>query len=574
MRIPSTFIDDLLARIDIVDVVGKYVPIKKGGKDYSGCCPFHKEKTPSFTVSQPKQFYYCFGCGASGNAVGFMMAHEHLSFVEAIETLAQQAGLDIPYEKSSISPERQQQQRNLYDLLGNVAKFYQSRLKNEKIAIEYLKGRGLTGEICKQYGIGYAPDAWDALLKQFPQDVKGLRQTGMLVQKDDSSRYYDRFRGRIMFPIRDKRGRVIAFGGRVLKNEQPKYLNSPETTLFHKGGEVYGLYEVLRSNTKPTQLVVVEGYMDVVALAQHGVNNAVASLGTALSAQNLSKLFNIVPEIILCFDGDRAGRSAALRAVDNSLSILTDGKQLKLLFLPEGEDPDSLVRKEGREKFLERMSQSLNLSSMIIEHLLDQVDVSSVDGRARLIELSKQYLNKISSKIYQTLMLEELARYTRLDVQRLHNMLLQDEPVQKQAQSSQQKSLCEHAIMLLLKQPVLVSLFEAGKDFLALKDVKAGLLATLVENLKNRGPLNVGQILGIWQDESEAKILATLAAQPCILTEEEIEEELKDTVSQLHKQLREVDIGGLLAKARKQGLTGLTDAEREQIRDYLAQSGN
>ncbi len=574
MRIPSTFIDDLLARIDIIDVVQNHVPLKKSGKDYSGCCPFHKEKTPSFTVSQAKQFYYCFGCGASGNAVGFLMAHDHLSFVETVETLAQQAGIEIPYEQSPQHQQKKQVQKSLYDLLGNVSKFYQHRLKIDKSAVDYLKARGLTGEICKMYGVGYAPDAWDALLTQFPQDTKGLRQTGMLVQKENSERHYDRFRGRIMFPIRDKRGRVIAFGGRVIKDEQPKYLNSPETTLFHKGGEVYGLYEVLRQNTKPTQLVVVEGYMDVIALAQHGVTNAVASLGTALAAQNLSKLFNIVPEVVLCFDGDNAGRSAALRAVDNSLPILTDGKQLKLLFLPDGEDPDSLIRKEGKENFSKRISQSLNLSSMIMEHLLDQVDVSSVDGRARLVELAKQYLNKISSKIYQTLMLEELARYTRLDVQRLHNMLLQSENVVKPVRSSQQKSLCEHAIMLLLKKPVLVSLFEVGKDFLALKDVKAGLLVSLVQQLKNKEPLNVGQILGIWQDESEAKMLAALAAQPCILSEEEIEEELKDTVCQLVKQLREVDIGGLLAKARKQGLTGLSEAEREQIRDYLAQSDN
>lgn len=570
MKIPSDFIDDLLARIDIIDVIDKRVPIKKSGKDYSGCCPFHKEKTPSFTVSQPKQFYYCFGCGASGNAIGFLMAHEHLSFVEAVETLAQQAGVEIPYEQSL---HKNQASKSLYDLLENVAKFYQNRLKGDKQAIDYLKSRGLTGEICKAYGVGFAADSWDSLLKQFPQDTQALRQTGMLVQKDDSNRFYDRFRGRIMFPIRDKRGRVIAFGGRILGQGQAKYLNSPETTLFHKGGEVYGLYEVLRSNTKLTQLIVVEGYMDVIALAQHGVQNSVASLGTALTAQSLTKLFNIVPEVVLCFDGDNAGRSAALRAVNNSLPILTEGKQLKLLFLPQGEDPDSLIRKEGREVFSKRISQSVNLSSMIMEHLLDQVDISSVDGRVRLAELAKPYLNKISSKVYQALLLEELARYTRLDAQRLHNMLLVDESVTTTAQGSQQKSLCEHAIMLLLKQPALVSLFEAGKDFLALKDVKAELLMSLVQCLRNHGALNVGQILGIWQDESEAKMLAALAAQPCILTEEEIEEELKDTICQFVKQLREVDMGGLLAKARKQGLTGLSDAEREQIRGFLTESG-
>lgn len=569
-RIPQSFIDDLLNRVDIVDVVNKAVPLKKSGKDYSACCPFHQEKSPSFTVSRPKQFYYCFGCGASGNAIGFLMANERLSFVEAVESLATFAGLEIPYEQHVVHQAKAS--RNLYDLMDEVARFYQQQLKRSPQAIDYLKKRGLTGQICKDYGVGFVPNQWDALLKQFPHAVKELKQTGMLIEKDNH-KHYDRFRDRIMFPIRDKRGRVIAFGGRVLGDGQPKYLNSPETQLFHKGSEVYGLYEAIKAQNKLSSVIVVEGYMDVIALAQHGVHNAVATLGTALTQTNLSKLLNLVPVVVLCFDGDRAGRSAALRALENILPILDDGKQVKFMFLPDGEDPDSLIRKIGKEEFLKKFAQATNLSSMIIEHLLDQVDSSSLDGRARLAELAKPYLNKLTSEVYRNLLMDELARYTRLDAQRLKQMLAAAPASQRKHAAKRKLSLVERTISMLLKQGELVKYIKAPRDFLALNDVQAPLLVAVAEFFERQGPVSMGRLLSQWQDNDQAKCLAELAALESVLTEEETEEEFKDTISQLLKHAREADMQGLLAKARKLGLAGLSMEERDVIRDFLTESG-
>lgn len=571
-RIPQTFIDELLHRTDIVEVIGKRVPLQKSAREFSACCPFHNEKTPSFTVSPKKQFYYCFGCGASGNALGFLMAHEHLPFMEAVEVLAAQAGLTVPVTQQD---QRPRAEANLYEIMGEVAHFYQQQLKVAPHAITYLKERGLTGEICKAYGVGYAPSGWDGLLKKFPQHKAALLQTGMLINKDDD-RAYDRFRDRIMFPIHDKRGRVIAFGGRVIGQGQPKYLNSPETVLFHKGSEAYGLYEVLQHNTNISRLLVVEGYMDVIALAQFGIHIAVATLGTAFTEQSLSKLFNIVPEIVLCFDGDRAGRSAAMRAIENSLPILSDGRQLKLMFLPDGEDPDSLVRKEGEKKFTERLAQSTNLSSMLIEHLLNQVDLSSVDGRARLIELARPYVNKLRSEVYATLFVQELARYSRIDEPRLRKMLDTNETavtkVKAKVKQAGQLSLSQRAISMLLQQPLLVRYVQSPRDFLALNDPYAALLVALAGCLLEHGAMSVGQVLSLWTNEQEAKLLAQLAAAPTMLKEEETEEEFKGIMSQLDKQLREASMSSLLTKARTLGLTGLTTQERDAIRYFLTGS--
>jgi DNA primase len=571
-RIPQTFIDELLHKTDIVEVIGKRVPLQKSGRELAACCPFHNEKSPSFTVSPKKQFYYCFGCGASGNAVGFLMAHEHLPFIEAIEVLAAQAGMSVPVTQTE---QRARPEANLYEIMGEVAHFYQQELKRSLPAVEYLKRRGLTGEICKKFGVGYAPSGWDGLLRKFPQHKAALLQTGMLINKDDD-RAYDRFRDRIMFPIHDKRGRVIAFGGRIIGEGQPKYLNSPETVLFHKGSEAYGLYEVLQHNTHISRLLVVEGYMDVIALAQFGVNNAVATLGTAFTQQSLSKLFNIVPEIVLCFDGDRAGRSAALRAIENSLPILSEGRQLKLLFLPDGEDPDTLIRKEGEKKFTQRLAQSINLSSMLIEHLLNQVDLSSVDGRARLVELARPYVNSLQSEVYATLFLQELARYSRIDEPRLRRML-EVSPNAGMQSTVQRKpvgrlSLSERAISMLLQQPSLIRYVVEPREFLALNDPYCALLVAVASCYKVHGEMSMGQVLSLWTNEQEAKVLAQLAAAPSMLTEEETEEEFKGVISQLDKQLREASMSSLLTKARTLGLTGLTTQERDAILLFLTES--
>lgn len=567
-RIPQTFIDTLLSRIDIIEIVNQTVPLKKSGKDYSACCPFHHEKSPSFTVSQPKQFYYCFGCGASGNAIGFLMNKQHLSFMEAVESLATVAGLEVPQEPGHKSTP--QPSANFYDVLENVSKVYQNELKRSDRAITYLKNRGLTGEICKTYRVGFVPNGWDLLIKSMPESIDALNQTGMLVTKEEGKQY-DRFRDRIMFPIRDKRGRVIAFGGRVLDQGQPKYLNSPETVLFHKGSAVYGIYEALQADPKLNTLLVVEGYMDVIALAQHGITNVVATLGTALTQNNVSKLFQLVDTVILCFDGDRAGKSAAVRAIDNILSMIVDSKQIKFMFLPDSEDPDSLIRKEGKENFSKRIAQANSLSSMLIEHLLMDVDISSIDGRAQLADKARPYLNKLESELYKDLLLEELARHIRMDAKAVKKLIIQS-VVPEPPRKKRQFSLLDKAIVMLLQQPAFVNWVTTPEMFEALPDKQAGLLSKLATCFKVNGPLSMGQLLGLWQDKDEASLLANLAAAPAMLTQEETEEEFKGIMNQLLKQVREVAISGLLARAKKLGLAGLTDDERNQIREFLTET--
>jgi len=361
-RIPQQFIDDLLNRVDIVEIIDSRVPLKKKGKEYSACCPFHNEKTPSFTVSQNKQFYHCFGCKANGSAIGFLMEYEHLSFPDAIEELARSQGIDVPYEGGQRpDPEAKKAQTDLYDLMQEADQFYQKQLRQHALseqAVNYLKERGLSGEVAKIFGIGFAPDGWDNLLKALgttPEHEKALVTAGMLIQKDNG-KCYDRFRDRIMFPIRDRRGRCIAFGGRILPKEQPndkdaKYLNSPETPLFHKGRELYGLYEARQALRDIPRLMVVEGYMDVVALAQFEVRYAVATLGTATTPDHLQRLFQLTSEVVFCFDGDRAGKEAAWRALQTCLPEMRDGRETRFMFLPDGEDPDSYIRKIGKEAF-------------------------------------------------------------------------------------------------------------------------------------------------------------------------------------------------------------------------------
>lgn len=424
-RIPQTFIDDLLARTDIVDVVDGRVKLKKTGRNYSACCPFHKEKTPSFTVSPDKQFYYCFGCGASGNAVGFVMDFDHLDFPAAVDQLAGTLGMEVPKEQSN-SRQPRQDHSALYDLMTKASSFYEEQLKTAPSAptvIEYLKGRGLDGQTCKRFGIGFAPPGWDNLqnlLAENQEKEDQLVKTGMLVENEETKRRYDRFRDRVMFPIRDSRGRIIAFGGRVLGDAKPKYLNSPESPIFHKGRELYGLYEAKKHNRSLERLLVVEGYMDVVALAQLGISNAVATLGTATTMDHMQRLFKIVPEVVFCFDGDDAGRRAAWRALESTLPHMQDGKQARFLFLPQGEDPDSMVRQEGSEQFLDRIkSQALSLDTFLFRELEDGLDLHTMDGRARLTKLAQPYLGKLPEGIFKQLILQKLSELTGLDASRI-----------------------------------------------------------------------------------------------------------------------------------------------------------
>ncbi|CAM3995258.1 MULTISPECIES: DNA primase [Pseudomonadaceae] len=420
--IPQSFIDDLLNRTDIVDVVSSRIQLKKTGKNYSACCPFHKEKTPSFTVSPDKQFYYCFGCGAGGNALGFVMDHDQLEFPQAIEELAKRAGMDVPREESGRGHKpRQPVDSPLYPLLNAAAEHYRQALKSHpqrKYAVDYLKGRGLSGEIARDFGIGFAPPGWDNLLKQLGADAlqqKVMIDAGLLIENAENGRRYDRFRDRIMFPIRDSRGRVIAFGGRVLGDDKPKYLNSPETPVFHKGQELYGLYEARKHNRDLDEIMVVEGYMDVIALAQQGLRNAVATLGTATSEEHLKRLFRIVPSVLFCFDGDAAGRNAAWRALESTLSSLQDGRRARFLFLPEGEDPDTLVRAEGTDAFRARINQHAQpLADYFFQQLCEEADPRSLEGKAHLVTLAAPLIDKIPGNNLRALMRQRLSEITGL----------------------------------------------------------------------------------------------------------------------------------------------------------------
>ncbi|WP_161865951.1 DNA primase [Pseudomonas yangonensis] len=420
--IPQSFIDDLLNRTDIVDVVSSRIQLKKTGKNYSACCPFHKEKTPSFTVSPDKQFYYCFGCGAGGNALGFVMDHDQLEFPQAIEELAKRAGMDVPREESGRGrTPRQPVDSPLYPLLNAAAEHYRQALKSHpqrKYAVDYLKGRGLTGEIARDFGIGFAPPGWDNLLKQLGADAlqqKVMIDAGLLIENAENGRRYDRFRDRIMFPIRDSRGRVIAFGGRVLGDDKPKYLNSPETPVFHKGQELYGLYEARKHNRDLDEIMVVEGYMDVIALAQQGLRNAVATLGTATSEEHLKRLFRIVPSVLFCFDGDAAGRNAAWRALESTLPSLQDGRRARFLFLPEGEDPDTLVRAEGTDAFRARINQHAQpLADYFFQQLCEEADPRSLEGKAHLVTLAAPLIDKIPGNNLRALMRQRLSEITGL----------------------------------------------------------------------------------------------------------------------------------------------------------------
>lgn len=420
--IPQSFIDDLLNRTDILDVVSSRIQLKKTGKNYSACCPFHKEKTPSFTVSPDKQFYYCFGCGAGGNALGFIMDHDQLDFVQAVEELAKRAGMDVPHEEGRRGNKpRQPVDSPLYPLLASAAEFYRQALKSHparKAAVEYLKGRGLTGEIARDFGLGFAPPGWDNLLKNLGGDnlqLKAMLDAGLLVENPDSGKRYDRFRDRVIFPIRDSRGRVIAFGGRVLGDDKPKYLNSPETAVFHKGQELYGLYEARKNNRDLDEIMVVEGYMDVIALAQQGIRNAVATLGTATSEEHIKRLFRIVPNILFCFDGDQAGRNAAWRALESALPNLQDGRKVRFLFLPEGEDPDSLVRAEGPDAFRARfVQQAQPLADYFFQQLTQEADPSTLEGKAHLATLAGPLLEKIPGNTLRLLMRQRLGEITGL----------------------------------------------------------------------------------------------------------------------------------------------------------------
>ncbi len=500
-KIPTQFIDQLLNRVDIVDVIGRRVPLKKAGRDFQARCPFHDEKTPSFTVSPNKQFYHCFGCGAHGSAIGFLMDYDNLSFVEAVEELAQQAGLEVPREDGHASgPDF----RPLYELVSASARFYQQQLKGHEQAsqaVSYLKSRGVSGQIAATYGMGYAPPGWDNLSQSLGQDRKTcdlLLKCGML--NDSDGRIYDRFRNRIMFPIRDPRGRTIGFGGRVLGDDKPKYLNSPETPIFHKGRELYGLYEARQANSKIHRLLVVEGYMDVVALAQHGILNAVATLGTATTPEHLELIFRTCPEVVFCFDGDRAGRDAAWKALVTSLPSLRDGREVRFLFLPEGEDPDTQVRKEGQAAFEQRIDQAMPLSEFLFQQLTAQVHMESIDGRAKLAELARPHLEKLPKGVFREMMFQRLEELVGLKGRHLDTQPSRLQPAKSQPGKTTQQhptaTPVRSAIVLLLDHPHIHEVArEVPEDWRDWDNPGIRILKHLLEIIQRQPTLNKAALM-------------------------------------------------------------------------------
>ncbi|MBO9491150.1 DNA primase [Endozoicomonas sp. G2_1] len=563
--IPRQFIDDLLSRTDIVELVDSKVPLKKAGKNYQACCPFHTEKSPSFTVSQDKQFYHCFGCGAHGNAISFLMEYDRLDFVDAIEELASLNNLEVPREQKHQSPaeqrkqmQAQQQRKDDYELMLQASRFFQQQLKvadDKQTAIDYLKGRGLTGEVVKRFGIGYISDRWDGLMSVLGNNRQASQQLvdlGMAIQ-GDKSRPYDRFRGRIMFPIRDKRGRVIGFGGRVLGDEKPKYLNSPETRIYHKGQELYGLYEAKQANKNLERIVVVEGYMDVVALAQHGVDYAVASLGTSTTSEQLQTLFRTVKEVICCYDGDNAGRDAAWRAMENALPLIRDGYSLKFVFLPDGEDPDSLVREQGQQAFENILDTATPLSEFLFNHLLGQADSHNLEGRAKLIDSFQPYLAKLPDSILKDGIINQLANNFGTGGEQLRQKLQQTPSKTEQAKAANNPTKVTPvrlAIALVLSYPNVVSALPNEPILQHLELPGIPLLNTLIELCQQKPDINSAQLLEYFRGSQEGQQLSKLMCWQHNVLAENAENTFLDTVEKLLSQFIEQRTEALLQKAR------------------------
>ena len=552
-QIPREFIQQLLDRVEIVDLIDGRVPLrKKTGSNYFACCPFHNEKSPSFSVSQTKQFYYCFGCGAHGNAIDFLMQYDHQAFPEAIETLAKQVGMEIPRESRSEKPV--QNHSSLYELLEQITHFYQTQLRQHPQAIDYLKNRGLSGEIAKQFGLGYAAPGWDHVLQNFgksPQLKTQLLDAGMLIKKDDGG-FYDRFRERIMFPIHDRRGRIIGFGGRILDKGEPKYLNSPETPVFQKGHELYGLHQALKANRELKRALIVEGYMDVIALFQNDITYAVATLGTATTANHLQRLYRYTSDIIFCFDGDNAGRTAAWRALLVTLPVMKDGVQLRFMFLPDREDPDSMVRKEGKAAFEQRMQNALTISDYFFQTLTTQADINSTDGRARYVKLATDHLNQLPESIFKQLMFEELAKRTRTTVERLKPTSQSTAP-KPALQKARSPSALRLALALLVQQPQLAQSLTESLPKMEMPGFD--LLLLLIDIISQNPGLNTGTIREYFRGKPEEQTIGKLSQLEHMIPLEGIENEFLGAIKLLKKTANEQIIENLLAHAAQQGLT-------------------
>lgn len=569
-RISRSFIDHLLTRVDIVELIDARVKLKKQGRNFSACCPFHNEKSPSFSVSREKQFYHCFGCGVSGNAVSFLMEHDNLDFVETIEELANLTGLTIEYDENAASgsasktENRSAHKRDLYTLLSQISNFYQAQLRTAKgkVAVEYLKNRGLNGAIAKRFAIGFISDEWDQVLRQFGSDEaarQALMDTGMLSQNEQGRRY-DRFRGRIMFPIRDKSGRVLGFGGRVLSNQTPKYLNSPQTSIYHKGRELYGLYEVLQQHRDPEKILVVEGYMDVVALAQFDIDYAVAALGTSTTAEQVQHLFRQTSNVICCYDGDRAGKEAAWRAMEQALPHLCDGRQLKFVFLPDGEDPDTIVRKEGRAAFEARLTQALSLNEFLFSTLSKQVDLTSFAGKTKFVSLTMPLIEKMPHGALREHVEHELSE--RIGFRYAHEIkkLVTQTPTQSAPQNiSIKQTPMRTALALLLQHPQ----FAEHLPPLAHLPIDNMALFNRIIELWHKNPqITTGQLLECWRGTPSENIIIKLASWDLHLTEETAFNVFLDALDKILARSIQQQIDNLQQKDRN---GGLNSNERSQL---------
>jgi DNA primase len=584
-RIPQPFIDEIVARSDIVDIVGARVPLKKSGREYKACCPFHSEKSPSFWVSPEKQFYHCFGCGAHGTVVGFLMQYEKLGFVEAVADLAERAGLEMPREVQSV---REPGSVDLYEVTGRAARFFEQNLADNERGRDYLQRRGIDAPTCAKFALGYAPDSWNALLNRFgsqEDERRRLLQVGLIIERDTrggsvQAGFYDRFRDRLMFPIRDARGRVLAFGGRIIDQGEPKYLNSPETPLFHKGRELYGLYESRQSRTDFKRLMIVEGYMDVVRLHQAGITYAVATLGTATTQEHLHKIFRVTSELVFCFDGDRAGLQAGWRALENALPLARDGRELKFMFLPEGHDPDTLVAAEGADAFEGRLKTALPLSEYLVQHLVSQVDLTHVDGRARLAALAAPLFGRMPDGIYRELLADRLAAEIRMPAAKLKERLFAGaavasagatgaapranrpaafaEPgdVRRSRMSAGRGNLLKQAIALVLHHPAAARAVDRPEALSKVDKPGFAVLQELLEQAASMVRPSTAMLLERWRERPEYTRLTELAMEdPMVVEEHGAAKELQMAIEKLLEAVgpgRRMD--ELLRKAEEQGL--------------------
>jgi DNA primase len=583
--IPDSFIDELLARVDIVDVIERRVPLKKAGREWTACCPFHNERTPSFYVSPAKQFFHCFGCGAHGSAVKFLMDYERLEFPDAVEELAQTVGLIVPREGGREAAPREDK-TDLYALLDAAASWYQSELPRNADAQAYCRKRGLDAETIQHFRLGWAPAGYDGVSKSLGNSERRmalLNEAGM-VASSEQGRKYDRFRERLMFPILDRRGRVIAFGGRIIastnpapadqpteaaarsnqQNQAPKYLNSPETPLFHKGRELFALWQVKQANANLARIVVVEGYMDVIALHQAGLPIAVATLGTATSPEHAEVLFRAAQDVVFCFDGDRAGRAAAWKALEAALPRLRDGRQAYFLFLPDGEDPDSLVRKEGRDGFEQRLKKAMPLSDYFFGELSHDVEMGSLDGRARLAERARPLLAKLPDGAFRDLMAQELEKRSGARA-----MLPADPAAHRAVQRPVlvQRSLVRSAIALLLAQPGLADQVEKPYRFLRLDKPGVELLAELLDLARSRPGINPAMLVEHIAERTEYPSLQKLMAAMSVGEPETQGTEFFDALARMDDQATTQRRDALTAKSRE---GALDSAEKTELRELLA----